>query len=574
MAKQPSCALKDEDIDALFKLNEETDDFHKRVPEVVAYLRHLENSYPIKTFLIGNYRPKDYEGNKAIPPFHIPDYFHAAKAYVSLYLWLLLVGVSESDAEQYKGKFNDYCWHEIDRIEKETTTDEDGLTIRVNVLYYLELLVDVAIRLKDVPVIVRAFTKLFDYTGFMGKLDSWVSLANGQTRRLTRPFEGFVNETLGMLNSSEDVFVKHPKLIQSYIKAISYAFDDEPCLILGETGTGKELIAKTIHAFSQRKDNHFRAVNCGGFTESLFNAEIQGVVAGTTADVITRLGVFLKATGKRDGLTDYGYLIDKQKIKFRSLEGKLFERPYDVTDELVQSVGGTVFLDEVNSLDISQQAAFLRIVQEKEVNVIGEDFSRKFFAKLVCASNSDLHELILKRKFRSDLYYRIAKGIVEVPPLRDLRECFEEIITNQVDNICKRIRTEKRINVPVSTLRKLKKHHWPGNFRELDGTLYRALKKADLDNSTSLKPSYFEYESVPTKAEDIRDYGGMQFEPLISDYMKYLYRISEGHQTKAAEIAGMKRNRLRDHWIKFGIIEAKPQSKRVQTNDEVHSNEV
>jgi len=562
MVKYPKCLLTNEDINISFKLDEKVEDYRTRVPEVIAFLKHIEKNYPIKKFFLGNYRPKDIDGNWAIPVFHDPRDFHAARTYVCLYVWLLIFGVDSNSRDKHKKKFYDYCWQEIRRIESKADLYDEGVEIRFSVLYFIELIITVARKLKDTSILVRAFTKLIEYTNYMNEFESLMNIVKQGFETLAIPLEGLVNEALTLLNYPESVSVKHPKLIKCFTQAISYAFDDEPCLILGETGTGKELIARTIHALSQRRDNNFKAVNCGGFTQSLFNSEIQGIVAGGATNVTTRLGAFLKATGKKTETDEYGYIVEGQKIKFRPLKGAIVEQPYEPADDQLKSVGGTVFLDEVNSLNIALQAVFLRIIQENEVQVVGEDITRKFYVKLVCASNSNLFDLVQHNQFREDLYYRLAKGIVEVPPLRELKENFEEIVNNRVEKLCEKIGLEKKIKVPVGVIRKMKRHDWPGNFRELEGVLYRALKKVEIENGTALKPSYVEYEVAPQKVERGFDFSGMKYESLIYNYLKYLHVTTNGNQTHAAQLAGIKRNRLRSNWIKHKIIESKTKDKK------------
>ena len=155
--------------------------------------------------------------------------------------------------------------------------------------------------------------------------------------------------------------------------------------------------------------------------------------------------------------------------------------------EELNKVGGTVFLDEINSLDMTFQAALLRIIQESEVLVLGENQPRKFHVKLICAGNADFTELIAKRKFREDLYYRIEKGTVRVPSLRELKSSFEEIVTSRIDKIREKIGLENKIEISKDAMRKLKAYDWPGNMRQLENVLYRSLKQMQVENSEYTK---------------------------------------------------------------------------------------
>ena len=160
----------------------------------------------------------------------------------------------------------------------------------------------------------------------------------------------------GKLSHKNAIYGNNPLLYKCYLDALNIANDNKSCLIIGETGTGKESIARLIHAASYRRANKFVPLNCADFTDTLFNSELSGVIKGTATDVTTRLGALLTASG---------YELKQQRKDY------IINPPLDL-----HSSAGTIFLDEINSFELSHQAKRLRIIQEKKVLVVGEDTER------------------------------------------------------------------------------------------------------------------------------------------------------------------------------------------------------
>src|SRR3954454_5278938 len=204
-------------------------------------------------------------------------------------------------------------------------------------------------------------------------------------------------------------------------------------LVVGETGTGKELIARAIHDLSPRRSGPYIRVNCGALTESLLESELFGHVKGS----------FTGAVDNRTGR---------------------FEAAHT----------GSIFLDEINSTSPKLQVKLLRVLQEGEVERVGDTNTKKVDTRVIAATNRDLHEEIDAGRFREDLYYRINVVPIYLPPLRERREDMEPLARFFLG----RHSEENRRDPPELTpevLRVLEGHDWPGNVRELENYVERAV---------------------------------------------------------------------------------------------------
>jgi len=208
---------------------------------------------------------------------------------------------------------------------------------------------------------------------------------------------------------------------------------DSSVLIMGETGAGKEVAARAIHAQSQRKDKPFVTVNCGALPETLLESELFGHVKGAfTGAIFDRAGLFAEAHE------------------------------------------GTLFLDEIGELNKSMQVKLLRALQEGEVRPVGSDRPRKVAARIICATNRNLHAWAQQGKFRMDLYYRVAVIPLVIPPLRerphDILKLADAFITKHQKMDAGQVQA---LNLPTQQL--LRRYHWPGNIRELENAIEHAL---------------------------------------------------------------------------------------------------
>lgn len=208
---------------------------------------------------------------------------------------------------------------------------------------------------------------------------------------------------------------------------------DAPVLILGENGTGKELVAAAIHANSRRRENPFVKVNLGGVSQSLFESEMFGHVKGAfTGAVASRKGSF--------------ELADK----------------------------GTIFLDEIGDLGAAEQVKMLRVLQEHTFQPLGDSRSRKVDIRVVCATNADLDAMVRERTFREDLFYRINLITLRLPALRERRDDIPLLVRHFISGYAERNGLPiPEISSDAMTL--LTRLPWPGNIRELKNTVERAL---------------------------------------------------------------------------------------------------
>ncbi len=203
-------------------------------------------------------------------------------------------------------------------------------------------------------------------------------------------------------------------------------------LILGETGTGKELIARTIHELSPRKDGPFVAVNCGALPDTLLESELFGYKAG-------------------------------------AFTGASRDKPGRVTI----AEGGTLFLDEIGETTLAVQVKLLRLLQDKTYEPLGATRSQKADVRIICATNRDLLKMVHEGKFREDLYYRINVIRIELPPLRKRKEDIPMLVEQFIGRF-NMLHKKKIAGITPEALSLLMAHDWPGNIRELENTIERA----------------------------------------------------------------------------------------------------
>ncbi|MFP4498413.1 MAG: sigma-54-dependent transcriptional regulator [Vulcanimicrobiota bacterium] len=269
-------------------------------------------------------------------------------------------------------------------------------------------------------------------------------------------------------------------------------------LISGESGTGKELVARAIHYNSERASSSFVPVNCGAIPESLIESELFGHIKGAfTGANSTRAGFFQTANG------------------------------------------GTIFLDEIGDTSPAMQTKLLRVIQEKEVCMVGSRKNQKFDIRVLAATNKNLFELVKKGHFREDLYYRLNVIPLELPPLRErgddillLAEHFLQKAANDIDK-----------KPPVfgnSVLRIFKTYPWPGNIRELENIVQRIVLMAEGDTiDVPDLPSHMRF-AIPT------GFGvNKTLAEVETEHIKNVLSYVSGNKTEAARILGIARKTLR-----------------------------
>jgi len=225
---------------------------------------------------------------------------------------------------------------------------------------------------------------------------------------------------------------KSPAMVSVYRIIARAARSGAPVLIIGESGTGKELVARAIHDFSHREKGPFIAVNCGGLTDTLLEAELFGHTKGA----------FTGAVGERSGL---------------------FEAAHD----------GTIFLDELASTSASFQASLLRVLQSGEIRRVGSTQTKRVDVRIIGASNASLRQMAADAQFRADLFYRLSVITLELPPLRDREGDIDTLVQHFLRNAGGE---EKHpFMLTREAAQKLRSYPYPGNVRELENAVRRAV---------------------------------------------------------------------------------------------------
>ncbi|MBW2004688.1 MAG: sigma-54-dependent Fis family transcriptional regulator [Deltaproteobacteria bacterium] len=269
-------------------------------------------------------------------------------------------------------------------------------------------------------------------------------------------------------------------------------------LIQGESGTGKELVARAIHRRSSRKDRPFVVISCAAIPSTLMESEIFGHNKGAfTGAIHTSIG--------------------KLEIAHK----------------------GTVFLDDIDSLDINMQGKLLRVIQEKEFERLGSTKVIEIDVRFIAASNKDLEELISKGEFREDLFYRLNVFPVQPPPLRDRRDDIP-LLLNHFLALHSRDRNLQAKSFSQGAIKILMKYDWPGNIRELENLVERL--------STLCKDTIIHFKDIPMFTMTKTEIKGMPLKEAVKTFEKqYVGAVLESvnwRRSKAAEILGIHRNTL------------------------------
>lgn len=518
--------------------------------ELANFIRHIEKNYDLDRVLLSNFVIGQSIYGSTFPEFFMDDSNHAVRIYLDLCLEILEKS-GGNDVEEFYQRLVVYCRRLMNRIKKTEFADEYGHDHMSNYVMFLSYIISAAMAKNNIGDFIRAYKELITFFNKFKPIPFFPRWDEYTEKDHFKKFEEFINSAKFLLESGIQIFGNDPKLIDTLISTLNIATDDEPCLIVGETGTGKEIIAKVIHAFSKRKNNKFIGVNVAGFTPSMFISDIQGVLKGYATGVGTHLGAFLTACSGKGALgKDVGYYIKGNTIGFRDKNGHDNANP---SPEDLMAVGGTLFLDEINSLELGLQSKLLRIIQEKEVSILGDKQTRKFHLKLLCASNSDLKKDIQRGTFRADLYYRIQRGIIELPPLRKMKSSMFDIANFYVGKLAQKLEIDKEVSLSKNAVKKLKTYNWPGNHRELENVLYQAMKKMILDNKFHIKAAYIEkLENTPTRKMQF-DFTGIKYHELAEKYFRFIFDEAHGNKQNAAIRAGLTRMEVRTRLKRYEI---------------------
>jgi two-component system, NtrC family, response regulator HydG len=280
---------------------------------------------------------------------------------------------------------------------------------------------------------------------------------------------------------------------------------DANILILGENGTGKELVARAIHQKSMRKDNSFVAVDMGAITESLFESELFG----------HKKGSFTDAREDRPGRFELAH-------------------------------GGTLFLDEIGNLSMSLQSKLLSALQSRQVTRVGANQAMEVDIRLICATNMPLHQMVNEGRFRQDLLYRINTVELTLPPLSDRIDDIPMLANHFLNYYSKKYRKEV-LSISPEAMNKLKKYPWPGNVRELQHAIERGVIMAD---SPTLQESDFLFSRKRTDeiASDTLNLDEVEKAAVVK-----AIQLHSGNISKASEELGLTRASLYRRMEKYGI---------------------
>ncbi|MDH5380762.1 MAG: sigma-54 dependent transcriptional regulator [Cyclobacteriaceae bacterium] len=313
------------------------------------------------------------------------------------------------------------------------------------------------------------------------------------------------------INNRYSEIIGNSPAMQNIFKTIDrVATTDANVLILGENGTGKELIARAIHGNSNRKEEVFISVDLGSIAETLFESELFG----------HKKGAFTDAREDRAGR-------------------------FEIANK------GTLFLDEIGNLSLPLQAKLLAVLQNRKVSRVGANNEINIDIRLVCATNMQLYDMVKDNRFRQDLLYRINTIEIELPPLRERVEDIGLLAEHFLKTYAQKY--DKQIyKIADNALARLQKHSWPGNIRELQHTIERAVI---MGSNTILQAEDFNFNSTTNENEndktDLLDkYNLEEVEKLL---IRKVLKKYNGNITQAANSLGLTRSSLYRRLEKYGL---------------------
>jgi len=312
------------------------------------------------------------------------------------------------------------------------------------------------------------------------------------SRVAEKPLQPSPESRHGLIGESEAI----RKVLRAIEKAASNL---ATILITGESGTGKELVARAIHYRSPRASSPFVPINCGGIPESLLESELFGYIKGAfTGAVETRAGFFQTAEG------------------------------------------GTIFLDEISETSLTMQVKLLRVLQDKEIFLVGARQSQKVDIRIIAATNKDLLALVKKDEFREDLYYRLNVITIDIPPLREREEDILLLVKNFSTKFAKEFgKTLPRFS--DKALQVLKSYDWPGNVRELENIIQRLIIMTEGDSiGIPDLPSLMRFSALQGVSPN------RTLAEVEAEHIRIVLASVDGNKTRAGKILGITRKTLRD----------------------------
>ena len=331
-----------------------------------------------------------------------------------------------------------------------------------------------------------------------------------ETKRLREEVEQLRREVRAYKKFGE-LIGQSPAMRQMYLLIAAVSANKSTVLVTGDSGTGKELVARTIHRQGPWADHPFVAINCGAMSETLLDSQLFG----------HRRGAFTGAIADHNGV-------------FQTANG------------------GTLFLDEIAEIPLALQVKFLRVIQEKEFTPLGASRPIKVDVRIIAATNRELEDEVRKGTFREDLFYRLNVVPLHLPPLRERREDIPLLIEHFIATFSTEYKVEPK-KVGPEALEQLVRYPWPGNIRELQNVIERmfALSRSNEITLADLPGPIAGFEEKPLNFQELAEL------PTLEDMEKSLItaalRKSHGNKNEAARLLAIDRQRLYRKIEKYGL---------------------
>lgn len=402
---------------------------------------------------------------------------------------------------------------------------------------------------EEIPVIV--------ISGFVSTENAIEAIREGAYEYLTKPFEigrliDTVNRACGVSSQAAEIpsgpsakqttltigeiIGKSPEVVEIAKLVGQLAKNDAPVLIVGEPGTGKELVARAIHRNSVRSSNPFVTINCKSLPESLLESELFGHEKGAFT------GAYFKRIGK-----------------------------------IEQAAGGTLFLDEIGQTSMLTQSKLLRILQDKKYERVGGSENVDVNIRLIAASDTSLVEAMKEGSFRVDLFYRMKVASIYIPPLRERRGDIPLLVDHFLGTFSKQQSLSKKMS--KEAMQFLQTYHWPGNVQELENNIHTAVVMSrnnvlvpedfpaftdkgskNGQNGTEAKNDYMDsFRNIidPVMPKLVSTAPGQIYQSLESAFERALIssclKHFKGNQVKTSETLGISRNTLRDRISRYDL---------------------
>ena len=318
-----------------------------------------------------------------------------------------------------------------------------------------------------------------------------------EKKHMQHEIEDLQSKIIGV-DRFEDLVGDSPSMQKVYRRIEQVAETESTVLIQGETGTGKELVAKAIHARSNRSSGPFVVINCGTLTEQLLESELFGHMKGAfTGALTTKLGLFEAATG------------------------------------------GTIFLDEIDSTSQHTQVGLLRVLQEKEIRPVGAISVRKVNVRVIASTQRDLLKQTQEDNFREDLYYRLSAITLPLPPLREKIEDIPLLSEHFLRITCETASKKPRRLLP-DALDLLRNHHWPGNVRELGNIMEQVVLFSDRPTIRASNLRQFLPNTKPDRVES----GFETLKNLEREHILKALKVTQNSKVQSAKLLGIPRTTL------------------------------